>query len=189
MAAFSGRMSWVGELRFHARKLRLLEAQRSQLRLAVELRQKLPSLERAGDPGMARVQSCQEMCYMLIYAWYMLFESMLAAICGGTSTCRRWARHCLGAKFLRLQPRLAGRSQGRCPNKPSIAKKLYNWHQQINNPTSTNPVIFRTSRSSFCKHKAQTELRKQKRRLQAMFAGHFFCKPSMFLLIQLKVKW
>lgn len=59
MAAFSGRMSWVGELRFHARKLRLLEAQRSQLRLAVELRQKLPSLERAGDPGMARGQPLQ----------------------------------------------------------------------------------------------------------------------------------
>ena len=64
---FSGRMSWVGELQCHARKLRLLEAQRSQLRLAVELRQKLPSLERAGDPGMARVQSCQE-CAI---CWYM----------------------------------------------------------------------------------------------------------------------
>lgn len=68
-------MSWLlfrgachGWASCNARKLRLLEAQRSQLRLAVELRQKLPSLERAGDPGMARVQSCQEMCYMLMYA-------------------------------------------------------------------------------------------------------------------------
>ena len=55
-----GRMSWAGKLRFHARKLQLLEAQRSQLRLAVELRQKLPSLEReSSDPGMARGKRLQ----------------------------------------------------------------------------------------------------------------------------------
>ena len=61
------------------------------------------------------------------------------------------------------------------------------------NPTSTKPVILGTSRISFCNHKAQTELRKQKRRLQALFC-RAFCSlglpgSSMFLLIQLVVKF
>ena len=37
---------WFSRTGFSARKLRLLEAQRSSLRCAVELRQKLPNLER-----------------------------------------------------------------------------------------------------------------------------------------------